>query len=130
MFGTYEFTRTGPGPDACTGQDRHLHSHSPFRPVRTEHLVIYEGSRYEDERVVRVVDHIGQTQPAIYVRPDIDYQFFYFGIYVTREGDRLDLLAHRFFNDPERWYMLARANPEVFYPEDIAVGTVLRVPHG
>ena len=91
--------------------------------------MIYEGSRYEDDAVVQVTDHHGRMQPAIYVRQDIDRQFFTFDWYTAREGDRYDNLAHRLYNDPEQWYLIARANPEVFYPDLIPMGTVLRLPY-
>lgn len=90
--------------------------------------MIYEGSRYDGERVVQVPDHRGQMQPAIYVRPTVDEQYFQFDIYVTKEGDRLDNMAYEVYADPEMWWIIARANPEVFYPEDIPQGTVMRIP--
>jgi hypothetical protein len=93
--------------------------------------MIYEGSRYDGERVVQVADHLGRMQPAIYVRPDVDEQpYFEFDIYVTKEGDRLDNISYDVYDDPEMWWIIARANPEVFYPEDIPRGTVIRIPYG
>jgi hypothetical protein len=90
--------------------------------------MIYEGSRYDGERVVQVKDHLGRMQPAIYIRLDVDSQFFQFDVYVTKEGDRLDNIAFDAYDDPEMWWIIARANPEVFYSDDIPYGTVLRIP--
>lgn len=91
--------------------------------------MIYEGSRYEDQPVVRIKDWQGKFYPAIYVRPDIDAQEFSYHPYVVQEGDRLDVLAYEIYGDPELWTEIARANPEVFYPDDLQVGTVLRMPN-
>lgn len=92
--------------------------------------MIYEGSRYDGERVVQVKDHLGRMQPAIYVSHTVDQQYFQFDIYVSKEGDRLDNIANDVYDDPEMWWIIARANPEVFYPEDIPQGTILRIPYG
>jgi len=92
--------------------------------------MIYEGSRYENEKVVRITDASGVSQPAIYVDPDIDQAAFLYQIHVVHDGDRLDNLAHTYFGDPELWWEIARANPEVFYPDDFVDGSLLRIPIG
>jgi hypothetical protein len=92
--------------------------------------VIYEGSRYENDRVVRITDSNGLMHPAIFVRPEIDAQVFNYLVYTTQQGDRLDTLAYDFYDDAEMWWEIARANPEVFYPGDLDIGTVLRIPSG
>ena len=91
--------------------------------------MIYENSRYEFERVVRVVDHQGTAHPAIYVSPDIDEQAFLFDLYMVTGTTRLDTLAYQLYGDAERWWVIARANPEVFYPDQIPIGTMLRIPY-
>jgi nucleoid-associated protein YgaU len=92
--------------------------------------MIYEGSRYENEQVLRVTDSAGLLHPAIYVRQNIDAQTFAFLTYIVQEGDRPDTLAWHFYDDPEMWWEIARANPEVFYPDGLVPGTVLRIPNG
>lgn len=46
---------------------------------------------------------------------------------ITKETDRLDLLASRFYNDVTAWWIIAHANNIIgtFY---IAPGTQLRIP--
>lgn len=92
--------------------------------------MIYEGSRYENDVVVRITDAAGISQPAIFVRPSVDQAVFRYQIYIVHQGDRLDNLAYTYFGDPEFWWEIARANPEVFYPGDLIEGTVLRIPGG
>lgn len=92
--------------------------------------MIYEGSRYENETVVRILDAVGVSQPAIYIHEDIDAAVFRYQVYTVHQGDRLDNIAYGYFGDPEFWWVIARANPEVFYPDDLTEGTNLRIPFG
>lgn len=48
--------------------------------------------------------------------------------YTTKEGDSFDLIAHRVFQDPERFWEIADLNPHVPFPDEIPVGTTLRIP--
>lgn len=91
-------------------------------------MTIFVGSRYEDDVIDRVLTPKGQRQPTIYHQIPPLAQFFAFSIYVAEYATRLDALAARFFNDPELGWVIANANPEVFYPDDIPIGTVLRIP--
>lgn len=90
--------------------------------------MIFEGSRYENDVVMRVVDSTGASHPAIYGDPYADERDFGFTLYTVVEGDRLDMLAAQVYGDPELWWIIARANPEVFYPEDLDYGVILRIP--
>lgn len=40
-------------------------------------------------------------------------------VYQAKEGDRLDLLAFRFYRTPRKWWLIADANPEVLYPDEL-----------
>lgn len=91
--------------------------------------MIYENSRYEFDKVVMVTDHTGKQNPAIYVSPEVDEQAFFYEFVATHDGLRLDNLAHQIYGDAEKWWVLARANPEVFYPDDIQMGSLLRIPY-
>ena len=45
---------------------------------------------------------------------------------MTQDGDRLDLLATQYYNDPQLWWFIARANNLKF--NNVPVGTTLRIP--
>lgn len=92
--------------------------------------MIYENSRYEFDKVVMIRDHQGVSNPAIFVSPDVDAQSFYYEIVVSHDSMRLDLIAWRVYGEAEKWWVIARANPEIFYPDNIPMGTVVRVPYG
>lgn len=90
--------------------------------------MIYEGSRYEQAAVLRVGDARGNRHSTIYPDPYVDEQEFVYAERVVLEGERYDQMAADAYGDPELWWLIARANPEVFYPDDIPYGTVVRIP--
>ena len=47
--------------------------------------------------------------------------------HIVVEGDRLDLLAHRYLGDARLWWVIADVN-DLFWPLDLEVGTTLRIP--
>ena len=58
-----------------------------------------------------------------------------------REGDRPDLLALGFYNDPRRWWRILDANPDILYAGDLLLdqdeesessnaGGVIIIPRG
>lgn len=49
--------------------------------------------------------------------------------YTVKEGDRLDLLAWRFYRNPRKWWLISDANPGLVYPDDLLMpGRVLTIP--
>lgn len=84
--------------------------------------MIYEGSRYEDHAVAIIA-----TTPTVLRAPAQEWTFGYAN-YTSVDGDRLDALAGRFYSDANKWWMIARANPTLFYPGEIPSGTVIRIP--
>jgi len=48
--------------------------------------------------------------------------------YVFVQGDRLDLLASRFYEDKQLWWIFLEANPQFRTELDITPGTVLTIP--
>jgi copper chaperone CopZ len=39
--------------------------------------------------------------------------------HTVREGDRLDLLAYKYYGDATRWWLISDANPEQLFPTDL-----------
>ena len=92
-------------------------------------MTIYVGSRYENDPVDRVIVPTGEFVPAVYHSRPPEVQFFGYSLHVCGYGERLEQLAAEHLSDPELFWVIANANPEVFYPDDIPVGTVLRIPN-
>ena len=47
--------------------------------------------------------------------------------HVLTEGDRFDLLAHRYLGRAELWWVICDYN-DIFFPLDLELGAVLRIP--
>jgi|DEB0MinimDraft_6_1074348.scaffolds.fasta_scaffold62950_2 nucleoid-associated protein YgaU len=49
-------------------------------------------------------------------------------LYTVREGDTFESISARILGTTERFWELADMNPQIKFPLDIEVGTVLRIP--
>lgn len=87
--------------------------------------MIVTGSRYMGQPVVPVPTSSG-IKTAIYGRPPSGPAAFYY--YTVMTGDRFDLIASKLYGVPEFWWKIANANPEIFYPDDLVAGSLIRVP--
>lgn len=61
--------------------------------------------------------------PSVIPPEDIPYY------YVTQDGDRLDVLAYKFYNNSEMWWVLAKANNLSDGTIGIPIGTQLFIPN-
>lgn len=49
--------------------------------------------------------------------------------YQVKEGDRLDLLAYRFYRNPRKWWLICDANADLMYPDELLTpGRFLTIP--
>lgn len=90
-------------------------------------MPIFLGSRYEDS----IVDFVSTTPDGTAV-PVVRYSFAPIGkisytTYTWRNGDRLDAIAHKFYNHSELWWLIAYYNPEIKDIHNIPEGTVLLI---
>lgn len=58
----------------------------------------------------------------------VPYQTTRYYQYVSRQGDTFARIAARVLNDGTRYWEIADINPQVEWPDEIPVGTVLRLP--
>lgn len=89
--------------------------------------MIYAHSRYDPSQTRFVLDRNGEPHRAVSI-PDFAPINFTSTQHVVMEGERLEYIAARHYADPELWWVIAAANPENFYPENLPAGTVLRIP--
>jgi nucleoid-associated protein YgaU len=89
--------------------------------------MITPGSRYVNAVVIQV-DTGSKLLWAVYPTAKITRKVLAFRYQTAIQGDRFDTLAYREYGDPLLWWVLAQANPEIFYPDEIPVGTVIRIP--
>lgn len=82
-------------------------------------------SRYQNNPTKKTIDGREVYQSKIY--PNIELRDT--DLYVATEtGDRLDTLAHQFYNDSSLWWIIASANNIHNAPIGLAEGTILRIP--
>lgn len=91
-------------------------------------MPIFDGSRYEGALVLRVPDADGEVKPAVYAMVAPLTSGIAYRTYVVADGDRLDALAHSLYGDSKLWWIIANANPEFLFPEDIPAGSIIRLP--
>lgn len=48
--------------------------------------------------------------------------------YLAKEGETLDLIAHRLLSDFSRYWELADLNPHIKFPNRLSAGQVIRIP--
>jgi len=90
-------------------------------------MTIYRGSRYERDKVARVLGVDGVRRPTLFRSPPPNLTFTY-DEHLVIEGDRLDVLAYQAYGDDGLWWVIAEANPELNVPDPLPPGQTLRVP--
>lgn len=89
--------------------------------------MLFADSRYARISARFVRDSKGERKRIVHP-PSFYPTSFVAQEHVVRQGDRLDRLAHQYYGDPDKWWSIAAANPEVFYPEDLPPGSIIRIP--
>lgn len=91
-------------------------------------MPIYEGSRYSLSGVVQgiTVDNESIRYNELISTTDDDVEGR--SQYVTKAGDTFESLAFRFYGDANKWWTLANANSQVFWPLDLQAGVEINVP--
>jgi nucleoid-associated protein YgaU len=76
--------------------------------------MVFQGSRYAGVQVITPPDVSGQRHRVLALRTPAETP----GVieHVVSEGDRLDLLAHRFYGEPTKYWLILDANPDVLNP--------------
>lgn len=91
-------------------------------------MAIYSGSRYE----YSLIDFFstktnGDENPTVFYTMTEMGEVRYTQ-HVYKQGERLDLLAYKYYRIPGFWWVIAEYNPEVEDITNIKPGTVLRIP--
>lgn len=89
--------------------------------------MIFLGSRYESAVPFWVTAPDGTVRETV-MRGTVPVAPKDAKYYVWTEMDRIDRVAGEFLKDPDLWWRIMDANPEVANPLDIAVGQVIRIP--
>lgn len=90
-------------------------------------MTFFKGSRYERVGEVELQDPSGRLLRYKRVRfiPPTPGRFSH----IVTEGERIDLVSHRYFRDSERFWRICDANDALWPPDLVAEpGTLIRVP--
>lgn len=49
-------------------------------------------------------------------------------VYTVKDGETLESISYRLLGSQRRYWEIADINPQIKFPLDIAVGTVIRIP--
>lgn len=90
--------------------------------------MILQSSRYTNAVRVRATLADGSFKWAVLFERASDNRNVTYKYRTAAMGDRFDILAAQEYGDPGLWWLLARANPQVFFPDDIQAGVALRIP--
>lgn len=89
--------------------------------------MFFEGTRYRKVATIVYTEADGSTRTITAAREPVaaggamSYQ--------VREGDRLDALAQRFYRDPRKWWLIADANPQLLWLDELTQpGQVIVIP--
>lgn len=88
--------------------------------------MIFQDSRYQTGTITAVLDDDGRYKTAVFP-PSFDPPGTFTTIRAVA-GVSLSTVAHAAYGDPELWWHIAAANPQIFYPDDIPANTLLIVP--
>lgn len=89
-------------------------------------MAIDTNSRYANNRI-EAVEVNGIVRPTIVITPP-DEQRINFSTYTWQDGDQIEYLAWSAYGDEQAWWVIADANPEIMYWNDMPRGTKVRVP--
>lgn len=84
-------------------------------------------SRYATNSVKPIVEN-GISRPTIIITTPPQRRISY-STYTWRLGDQIEYLAYSAYGDEQAWWLIADANPEIMFWDNITPGTAVRVPN-
>ena len=89
--------------------------------------MFFDGSRYLRVKEFLTRGPDGRDTKVKRLRTADDPQGTF--LYQVKEGDRLDLLAYRFYRSARKWWLIADANPDLMHPDELlAPGLRIVIP--
>ncbi len=90
--------------------------------------MFFKGSRYKNLPDVVTTDANGQAARSKTLRriPDTPGTF----LHTVSQTDRLELLAYKYYGDPQKWWLICDANPDIALPTDLLdrIGQKIIIP--
>lgn len=90
-------------------------------------MTIYANSRYANQPVKILPNADGTYSPTVF-RSAVGLPPTFLHV-EFRMGDRFDSLAYHYYGDSTLYWLIADANPEIFFPGGlVAPRTIIRIP--
>ena len=86
----------------------------------------YQGPRYEGEVAYR--RRLTERREAVYLSHTLPLPELPRGEYFAKDTEDMPFIAFKFLEDATNWWVLAEINPQVWYPLDIKIADLLRIP--
>jgi hypothetical protein len=90
-------------------------------------MTISAASRYNEGETLWIKTAKRGNKQTVYLNTVTSLTSPY-GMSLMRDGDNMTAVAASAYGDPRRWWIIADANPQWFYPMDSFPGQSLRVP--
>jgi hypothetical protein len=90
-------------------------------------MTVQPASRYAAGEVLWVNTTKQGNKQTVYLNTMVTITYPYV-VQLLREADSMQEFAYYNYGDSNRWWVLADANPQIFYPLDIIPGQQMRVP--
>ena len=89
--------------------------------------MFFSESRYLKVKEYAVKDPQGREVKVKRARPTLNLAGSF--QYTVKGGDRLDLLAYKFYRSPRKWWLICDANHGLMYPDELLKpGQILIIP--
>ena len=91
-------------------------------------MAVFYGSRHRFTRPIQVEDGDSNVYSVFPLQQTTVEPPTGSKRYLVQGGDTFETLAYSFYNDANKWYVLADANSQVFWPLDLESGVEVIVP--
>lgn len=91
-------------------------------------MSVFTGSRHRFSQALQALHKTGEVIATLSLTRTTDKDRESYDTISTRAGDTMESLARRLYGDGIKWYLIADANPEIFWPMDLEPGTKIRIP--
>lgn len=91
-------------------------------------MPVFRGSRYRFGDFLQVEDYAGEVNGVHVLRETTTTDVSGFRRHTVQAGETFETLAFKQYGDARKWYVLADANPQVFWPLDLEAGQLILIP--
>lgn len=86
----------------------------------------YQNPRFDGDEVYK--RRLTERRETVYLMHTLPLPTRPRGEYFAKDLEDLPFIAFKFMEDASNWWQLAEVNPQIWYPLDIQIGDMLRIP--